>query len=157
MVKELCTDGYWNRLWIIQEIGLTQQIEVRLNGIAMSWKAFIEMITLHENSHEGPLRLNSLHQEKYSGIHAFRKLLSDHQEALYKEPKGRIYDLVGLAADTIGFPMDYNKSLIEAWADTIEFWNRGEDLPSDDIISVRRLVKILLTGANSGPLEQALP
>ena len=33
--------------------------------------------------------------------------------------------------------MDYNKFLIEVWADTMEFWNRGEDLPSDDIFTVR--------------------
>lgn len=115
------------------------------------------MVTSHENCHEGPLRLNSLHQEKYSGIHASRKLLSDHQEALCKEPRDKICDLVGLAADTIGCPMDYNKFLIEVWADTMEFWNRGEDLPSDDIFSVRWLVKSLLTEANSEPLEQALP
>ncbi|KAM0183703.1 hypothetical protein ACHAPF_000145 [Botrytis cinerea] len=102
----------------------------------MSWKAFVEMVTSHENCHEGPLRLNSLHQEKYSGIHASRKLLSDHQEALCKEPRDKICDLVGLAADTIGCPMDYNKFLIEVWADTMEFWNRE---------------------ANSEPLEQALP
>ncbi|TGO60704.1 hypothetical protein BCON_0033g00160 [Botryotinia convoluta] len=103
MVKELCTDGYWNRLWIIQEIGRVRQIEVRFGEIDMSWKAFIEVVILHENSHEGPLRLNSLLREKYSSIHTFRKLLSDHREALCKEPRDKIYGLVGLAADTIGF------------------------------------------------------
>ncbi|TEY35952.1 hypothetical protein BOTCAL_0571g00010 [Botryotinia calthae] len=43
IVKELCTDGYWNGLWIIREIGRVQQTEVRFGKIVMSWKAFIEM------------------------------------------------------------------------------------------------------------------
>ncbi|TGO27999.1 hypothetical protein BPAE_0034g00200 [Botrytis paeoniae] len=123
----------------------------------MSWRAFIEMVTLHNNSDEGPLRLNSLLREKYSGTHTFRRLLSDHREALCTEPRDKIYGLVGLAADTIGFHMDYNRSLIEVWADTMEFMNLNGDLSSDDIVSVGGLVKSLLIGANSRPLEKTLP
>ncbi|KAF5869646.1 putative het domain protein [Botrytis fragariae] len=157
MVKELCADRYWNRLWIIQEIGRARQIEVLFGEIDMSWKAFIKLVTLHNNSDEGAWRLNSLLREKYSGAHIFRKLLSDHREALCKEPRDKIYGLVGSAADTIGFPMDYDKSLVKVWVDTMKFMNRGGGLSKDDIISVGGLVKSLLIGANSGPLEQALP
>lgn len=98
---------------MIQEIGRVRQIEVRFGEIDMSFKAYIEMVTLHNNSDEGPLRLNSLLREKHSGTLTFCKLLNGHREALYTEPRDKIYGLVGLAADTIGFHMDYNQSPIE--------------------------------------------
>jgi hypothetical protein len=156
MVMELCIDGYWDRLWIIQEIGRARQKEVCFGNLAMDWNAFIELATLHNSSCEGPLRLNRLLQEKYSASHTLRKLLQDHRKALCKEPRDKIYGLVGLAADAIGFPMDYRKSLIEIWKDTMEFMNSRELLPPSDVIPFGRLVKSLLIGDHLGPLEQAL-
>jgi hypothetical protein len=156
MVTELCSDGYWDRLWIIQEVGRAHQKEVCFGDLAMDWNAFIEMATLHNSSCQGPLRLNRLLQERYTGSHTLRELLEDHREALCKEPRDKIYGLVGLAADAIKFPMDYTKSLIEIWKDTIVFMNSRGLLPESDIISFGRLVKSLLIGDNLGPLEQVL-
>jgi hypothetical protein len=156
MVKELCADGYWDRLWIIQEIGRARQKEVCFGNLAMDWNAFIEIATLHNTSYEGPLRLKRLLQDKYSGSHTLRKLLYDHREALCKEPRDKIYGLVGLAADAVEFPMDYSKSLINVWTDTMEFMNCQGLLPESDVIPFGGLVKSLLIGANLGPLEQAL-
>jgi hypothetical protein len=156
MVKELCVDGYWDRLWIIQEIGRAHQKEVCFGNTAMAWNGFIELVTLHNSSCKGPLRLNRLLQEKYSGSHTLRKLLQDHREALCKEPRDKIYGLVGLAADAIGFPMDYNKSLVDVWKDTMVFMNARQLLPDSDVIPFGRLVKSLLIGAKTSPLEQVL-
>lgn len=156
MVTRLCADGYWNRLWIIQEIGRARQIKVCFGNLAMGWNDFIDMATLHNRNCDGPLRLNRLLQEKYSGGHTLRKLLQDHREAMCKEPRDKIYGLVGLAIDTIGFPMDYMKSLIEIWRDTMEFMNCRGLLPESDIIPFGRLVKSLLIGADIGPFEQTL-
>lgn len=156
MVKELCLDGYWDRLWIIQEIGRAHQKEVCFGNMAMDWNAFITMAKLHNSSCEGPLRLDRLLQEKYTGSHALRKLLRDHRKALCKEPRDKIYGLVGLAADAIEFPMDYRKSLLEVWKDTMEFMNQRGLLPESDIVPFGGLVKSLLIGADLGPLEQAI-
>jgi len=151
MVMELCADGYWDRLWIIQEISQARQKEVCFGNLAMDWKAFIEIATLHNSSCEGPLRLNRLLQEKYSGSHTLRKLLEGHRKALCKEPRDKIYGLVGLAADAIGFPMDYGKSLIEIWKDSMEPMNRRGLLPMSDVIPFGRLVRSLLIGSCHGP------
>ncbi|RDW56713.1 hypothetical protein BP6252_14006 [Coleophoma cylindrospora] len=156
MVMELCADPYWNRLWIIQEIGRARQKQVCFGSLAMDWNAFIEIVTLHNSSCEGPLRLNRLLQDKYSGSHTLRKLLQDNRAALCKEPRDKIYGLVGLAADAIGFPVDYRKSLIEIWKDTMEFMNCRDLLPESDIIPFGGLLKSLLIGTSLGPLEQAL-
>ena len=52
--------------------------------------------------------------------------------------------------------MDYSKSLIKVWTDTMEFMNRRRLLPESDIILFGELVKSLLIGADLGPVEQAL-
>ncbi|KAH8683229.1 heterokaryon incompatibility protein-domain-containing protein [Tricladium varicosporioides] len=156
MVMDLCADGYWDRLWIVQEIGRASKKKVCLGNLGLDWNAFIQTVTLHNSSAEGPLRLNRLLQEKYSGSHTLRRLLQDHQGALCKEPRDKIYGLVGLADDAVGFPMDYGKSLIEVWTDTMEFMNRQRLLQESNLIPFGGLVKSLLIGADLGPLKQAL-
>lgn len=156
MATELCSDGYWNRLWIIQEIGKARDRKVCFGTLAMEWDQFIVMATLHNSNSDGPLRLNRLVHEKYDGSHTLRKLLQDHRQALCKEPRDKIYGLIGLAADAYQFPMDYTKSLIEVWTDTMVFVNRWGLLLEPDIISFGALVKSLLIGDNLAPLQQAL-
>ena len=52
--------------------------------------------------------------------------------------------------------MDYSKSLIKVWTDTMEFMNRQGLLPESDVILFGGLVKSLLIGSDLGPVEQAL-
>ncbi|RYP71291.1 hypothetical protein DL771_004868 [Monosporascus sp. 5C6A] len=156
MVKELCTDGYWNRLWIIQEIVQARQIKVCFGKLAMTWAHFTHLVTMHNSDSGGPLRLDRHRKERYNGSHTFQKLLEDHEAAECKEPRDKIYGLVGLAADAHGFPMDYNKSLIEVWTDTMEFMNRQGLLPESELVEFGKLVKRLLMGTQCGPLQQAL-
>jgi len=156
LVTELRADGYWDRLWIIQEIGRAHQKEVCFGDIAMDWYAFIDMIMSHNGGCDGPLRLHRLVQDKYSGSHTLRNLLQDHQEALCKEPRDKIYGLLGLAADAIEFPVDYGKSLLEVWTDTMEFMNGQQLLSEPEIVPFAMLIKRLLIGNNLRPLRQAL-
>jgi hypothetical protein len=156
MVTELCSDGYWNRLWIIQEIGRARQSMVCFGALAMGWNAFIKMVTLHNSSCDGPLRLDRLVQGKYTGSFTLQKLLQDHGKASCKEPRDKIYGLIGLATDACQFPMDYNKSLLEVWTDTMVFMNARSLLLEPDIIPFGGLVKSLLIGNNLGPLKQVL-
>jgi hypothetical protein len=156
LVKELRSDGYWDRLWIIQEIGRARKNIVCFGTSAMDWNAFIEMITPSKSSFDGPLRLDRLVKEKYTGSLTLQKLLQDHRKASCKEPRDKIYGLIGLAADAFQFPMDYNKSLLEVWTDTMVFLNAQGSLRECDIIPFGSLVKSLLIGNNPEPLQQAL-
>ena len=134
MVAELRGDRYWDRVWIIQELGRANQIKVCFgHDSAMGWTQFIALITLHNSGSEGPLMINRLLQEKYSGSHTLRKLLEDHRKALCQEPRDKIYGLVGLAADAIRFPMDYGRSLADVWKDTMVFMNSRKLLPEPNI------------------------
>ncbi|RYP41598.1 hypothetical protein DL767_000940 [Monosporascus sp. MG133] len=156
MVKELCADSYWNRLWIIQEIVQARQIKVCFGKLVMTWAHFTHLVTMHNSDGGGPLRLDRHRKERYNGSHTFRKLLGDHEAAECKEPRDKIYGLVGLAADAHGFPMDYNKSLIEIWTDTMEFMNGRRLLPESELVEFGKLIKRLLMGTQCGPLQQAL-
>lgn len=119
MVKLLCADEYWNRLEIIQEIGQARQLEVCFGRFAKGWDAFMDLIIMHQSDGGGPMRLNNLLRERDEDGYPLRKLLYDHRQALCKDRKDKIYGLVGLAGDARGFPLDYQKSLIEIWTDTM--------------------------------------
>lgn len=45
MVKDLCADDYWNRVWIVQEIVQARQIKVCFGKRAMDWPHFIHLVT----------------------------------------------------------------------------------------------------------------
>jgi hypothetical protein len=159
MVQELILDGYWNRLWIIQEIGQARKKQVCFGDLDMAWENFINLITLHGGTGDGgPLKLAHQLKEKHNGAHTFRRLLQDHRHAECKEPQDTIYGLVGLAVDGHGFPMDYNKSLMEVWTDTMEFMNEHglfqETERESDIIYLGSLVKSRLMGTRVTPLQQ---
>ena len=159
MVQELIFDGYWNRLWIIQEIGRARKRRVCFGDLDMPWDSFIHFITFHGSSGgEGPLKLAHQLKEKWNGAHTFRRLLEDHPQAECKEPKDKIYGLVGLAVDGRGFPMDYNKSLFEVWKDTMEFMNGHglfqESERESDIVYFGSLVKSRLMDPQLTPLQQ---
>ena len=161
MVGELIKDGYWNRLWIVQEIGRAEKKQVCFGDLDMTWDSFIRFITMHGDCGSGgPLKLAKQLIEKHTGAHTFRRLLEDHRHAECKEPRDTIYGLVGLAVDGHGFPMDYNKSLMEVWTDTMEFMN-GHRLFQDseresDIMYFGSLVKSRLMNTQCTPLQQLL-
>jgi hypothetical protein len=157
MVKKLYNDEYWKRVWIIQEIGLAEQVEVCFGSSApMHWSSFIHLITMHNLGSEGPMRLSKLRHGRNTGSHTLRTLLRDHQEAKCKERRDKVYGLIGLAADAHRFPMDYTKSLIEVWADVMHYTKKNGLLPEEDTVMFGALVKYLLMDKECTPLEQVL-
>ncbi|KAK5628556.1 hypothetical protein RRF57_004271 [Xylaria bambusicola] len=161
MARELCVDGYWDRLWIVQEITQAQRsrvckIDVCFGSLVMGWDMFIHFVAMHGCAEGGPLRFDRQLSERYTGSHTLKKLLKDHQAAKCKEPKDKIYGLVGLAADARGFPIDYAKSTFEVWVDTMEFMNRRKLLQPEEIVDIGSLVKSLLMDSDCTPLRQSL-
>ncbi|KAG6020283.1 hypothetical protein E4U41_002893 [Claviceps citrina] len=161
------SDGYWDRVWILQEIGKARRIQLCLGAQPVEWDAFIVWIRRHpgggggggvgvednnngkdNDNHVGPLKLDHLRRDKYDGSCSLRRLLVNHAGALSKDPRDKIYGLVGLSTDGRGFPMDYGKSLLEVWSDTIGFMSRHDLLPQDcgERVQFCRLVRDLLGG-----------
>ncbi|KAF5250802.1 hypothetical protein FANTH_4074 [Fusarium anthophilum] len=153
--EKLYNDDYWNRVWIIQEIGQAQKIKVCFGNSAAEWKQFTQFITMHNFGPKGPIRLDRHRVEKYTGSNTLLQLLQDHKEADCQDRKDKVYGLVGMASDARNFSIDYDKSFFQIWTDVMEFMNH-HSLFDGDIISVGHLVKFLLMGAECDPLEQIL-
>lgn len=152
MVKQLCRDPYWNRLWIIQEIGQAHRLKVCFGRFEKHWRDFIDSIRLHQKDGR-PIILDNLRKERNINGYRLRNLLLEHQGALCKEPQDKVYGLVGLAGDAYGFPMGYNRTLMQVWVDTMEFLNEEGLAVDSDLIRVGRVVKSLLFGERTDPLD----
>ncbi|KAK0644334.1 heterokaryon incompatibility protein-domain-containing protein [Cercophora newfieldiana] len=142
---------YWDRLWIIQEIGKAARIEVglvatvatfggaraetnqySLKRIVMCtspWDGLIEGIVkiLGKDKLGGPIRLDQQLRQRYEGKHTLRALLETHKDAKCGVLHDKIYGLVGLAEDSYGFAIDYRKSQFDVWKDAILFLNPVDD------------------------------
>ncbi|KAH7019521.1 heterokaryon incompatibility protein-domain-containing protein [Ilyonectria destructans] len=156
LAEELYNDGYWNRLWIIQEIGRAREIKVCFGNAAVEWDQFTHFVTMHNIGPHGPMTLKRQREEKYTGSATLLQLLQAHRDALCQDSKDKVYGLVGMASDARGFVIDYKKSVSEIWTDVMEFMNRHGLFADKDIISVGHLVRDLLMGAECDPLQQIL-
>ncbi|KAI1339869.1 heterokaryon incompatibility protein-domain-containing protein [Xylariaceae sp. FL0016] len=159
MVKELCQDGYWHRLWIIQEISQGQgtqynRLKVCFGKLVFRWDLFIHMLTMHNCNDEAPLRL---HQQLQESGHTLRGLLVRYEGAKCADPKDKIYGLIGLAADARDFPtIDYKKSTYEIWEDTMVFMNKYKMLHETEIVPFGHLVKKLLKLDVCTPMQNVI-
>jgi hypothetical protein len=166
MGEELYSDEYWDRVWIVQEIGKARKIQVCVGEGEVAWDDFIKMVekfaqswrrvvqSKDYNNEGGLFNLERQLQEKYARGHTLRELLENHQNSVCKDPRDKIYGFVGLAADARGFPMDYQKSLWEVWKDTMLFANRHSMISRFNIFHFGRLVKSLLGGSNMATRDQ---
>ncbi|KAF7918562.1 hypothetical protein BELL_0210g00020 [Botrytis elliptica] len=160
----VCSNEYWKRLWIIQEIGKARKLVIFFGQELIDWQRFVETITLdwpypawitqetmEENALSQTVPWNLYYQlrNKYDGAHKLQNLMANHRQALCKEPRDKVYGLVGLATDCYaGFPMDYRKTLYEVWKDTVIFRNSDTRVDQSDILKFGKLVRDSLGGPN---------
>ncbi|PNY28865.1 Heterokaryon incompatibility protein 6 [Tolypocladium capitatum] len=148
----IVTDTYWNRVWILQEIGKARKIHVCIGGgEALDWDRFIGWVdrdSRRSTNGGGPFNLDHLRRNKYGGSCSLRRLLENHAGARCKDPRDKVYGLVGLSSDGRGFPMDYRKSLLDVWVDTVNFMSRNGLLPEScpERVAFCKLVRDLLGG-----------
>ncbi|TGO35106.1 hypothetical protein BHYA_0170g00180 [Botrytis hyacinthi] len=166
----VCSNEYWKRLWIIQEIGKARKLIIFFGHELIDWQRFVETITLdwpypawmtqetmEENalSQTVPWSLYYQLRNKYDGGHKLQNLMANHRQALCKEPRDKVYGLVGLATDCYaGFPMDYRKTLYEVWKDTVLFRNSDTRVHQSDILKFGKLVRDSLGGPNITTMKE---
>ncbi|KAL8367144.1 hypothetical protein RB595_008902 [Gaeumannomyces hyphopodioides] len=161
----LLEDPYWDRLWILQELGRAQRIVVCLHLHTLPWKEFVALFVdeprpgarFFEDDipDRGPVRLDAvIVQAKYATL---EQLLCDHIHAKCSNRLDKIYGLLGLASDGAGFPVDYRKTRFEVWRDTIHFIS---ETVKTDLAAMARLIKELLTRndfVDQGHFRQPIP
>src|SRR6185369_11072737 len=90
--RDACSDEYWDRLWIIQEIGKARKIRVCLGATPMDWARFMDLLKVVKSpKNKGPWKMQTQLVTKYTGGHKLRNLLDAHKKALCKDPRDKIY------------------------------------------------------------------
>lgn len=148
LIFNICNREYWNRVWIIQEIGKARRIKIHYGSRSTDWNTFINVIKNREAVADCmPLKLAKQLLNKYNGGRKLHNLLETYQTALCKDPRDKIYGFTGLATDCQGrLPIDYGKTLFEVWRDVVIFKITDRDAPQHDILRFARLVQHLLGG-----------
>ncbi|KAK2608620.1 hypothetical protein QQS21_002849 [Conoideocrella luteorostrata] len=152
-IKNIAKEEYWKRMWVVQEIGNATKVEVCLGDEAVDWDTLRKSVPRPHQQitpDSDPFsRLDFTKKDRCNGGCSLTWLLNFHRNAECKDPRDKIYGLIGLATDGHGFPMDYGKNLFEVWIDTIDFVNSHELLsnPPREPIEFYSLIRNLLGGA----------
>jgi Heterokaryon incompatibility protein (HET) len=148
LFKEMGGVDYWNRVWIIQEIGKARRIRIHYGSVVIDWETFISTIRdLPWLRDCLPIKLADQMLDKYGDGYKLENLLKTHQKALCKDVRDKIYGFTGLANDNYGrLSMDYEKSLFEIWKDVVTFRAADSTIPQHDILQFAGFVRDLLGG-----------
>jgi hypothetical protein len=151
---ELGSDCYWERVWIIQEIGKARSIQVCFDEHSISWSDFIRDLKWTSAWEDcGPLKIDRQLQEKYQNSHTLVYLLQTYENSKCKDLRDKIYGFIGLAIDCYGFPMDYSKSTYEVWEDTMAFLSWHDLVEPSSVVEFGKLVKRLLGYEQTAPIK----
>lgn len=139
----LCDREYWERLWIIQEIGLAKKLSIVYvdpwNLWRYPWDDFVELLSHSQtdmkepyfNKAELPLKLAQQRRDKH--ISRLERLLVDFNGAKCEEPRDKIYGLLGLASDcpVNKIKVDYEKPMFELFEEVVSVFYH-HTTPSED-------------------------
>jgi hypothetical protein len=148
-LEDMCSRDYWNRVWIIQEIGKARRIQIPVNEQLIDWgiASVKELPTLAESV---PLKLANGLLDKYGHGHRLHTLLSEHSQAMCKDPRDKIYGFIGLAIDCDSrFPIGYDIGHYEIWKDAVVCQSRNLMAKKPELWSLPVSCIICLAGRKS--------
>ena len=119
-VKDLLARSYWRRLWIVQEVILARDI---LRSSMTSWSRFEDFLKgdfLFWNSDSHPAgNLIRTRLETRAPFILFEAILRFQRRMKCKDPRDKVYGLVGLTGDGQQVPVDYSKSVSDIYTDVV--------------------------------------
>ncbi|EPE35805.1 hypothetical protein GLAREA_05143 [Glarea lozoyensis ATCC 20868] len=137
---------YWKRLWIVQEVGQARDLEIHFREGSQSWTNFVEKLQ-RNNHHDAslPQRLQEEREDRY-GSYTMLNLMRNHKDKFCKDPRDKIYALIGLARDVMDsrYPVNYSTSLEQVYFDAIEYRNSDPSRSQHDIVEFSQLARQLL-------------
>ena len=143
--EALCGNLYWSRMWIVQEIVNARDISILYHPAFLHVKQPIGWAEVSHSSSRvwfGPSLLNELRGRKHTL--EITELLIKHKRAGCLDPRDKIYGLVGLSNSCNGFPIDYTKTLLEVWRDTISWFIVKGLAPEREFLAWARFLRDLL-------------
>jgi hypothetical protein len=145
LTKAICCNPYWDRLWIIQEVAKARWLMVHLNDSQMEWEELLPL--LHDSPYFSSSRMERMEYHlanKYEKFYKLEHLLEAHKNALCREPRDKVYGLLGLDPGWLYFTVDYQKSLYQIWKDTVHYRQNVPNGGYIPILPFARLVKACL-------------
>ncbi|CAM1505827.1 Fc.00g114640.m01.CDS01 [Cosmosporella sp. VM-42] len=157
-IYRLIHQEYWKRAWVVQEIGLADNIIVQFGSHSLKWDIFVSIVEEYKSLApqdrrvENILRLQRLRSTKYGDQkqYSLRALLKKFRDVHCEQVHDRVYAFRGLAKDQLngGLPASYHKSIEEVYADIIRF-EKGSDLypntTAREMVFFSGLVRQILT------------
>jgi hypothetical protein len=112
-VRHLCRNSYWTRVWIVQEIGLAQNIRIHWSRDHIEWDDFVSLYAVLPKDLQESLAFQLVQQRMArDGLSSFLKdLLEAFKHSRCLDPRDKVYGLLGLADDCQGGTLtaDYAK------------------------------------------------
>ncbi|EPE31154.1 hypothetical protein GLAREA_04121 [Glarea lozoyensis ATCC 20868] len=159
-VHGLIHEGYWNRAWIIQEVGMASTIMVYFGTESMEWNDFVKLLNWYreKNSNDAAtqtvIKLDAMRRSKFTqkGNFSLQNLVDGFRDAFCTLQHDKVYAFIGLANDTVEeeIPINYQKSIPEVYHDIMRHHFHSLQLESQqtssiDAVYFAALVRRLLT------------
>ncbi|CZR65228.1 uncharacterized protein PAC_15128 [Phialocephala subalpina] len=156
----LIHEGYWNRAWIVQEVGMASKIMVSFGSEPMEWNDFVKLLNWYreKNSNDAAtqsiLKLDNMRRSKFAqtGNFSLQNLVDEFRDAFCTLPHDKVYAFIGLANDTAEneIPINYQKSASEVYHDIMRhhfdsLQSESQQTSSIDAVYFAALVRRLLT------------
>ncbi|KAH6718052.1 heterokaryon incompatibility protein-domain-containing protein [Leptodontidium sp. MPI-SDFR-AT-0119] len=143
-LAHFCNRRYWTRRWIIQEIALAGRCVIQCGDKTLDWDVFqavcLEIVRpnpLRNDFAPGVQLVTSIGQSlavtyaklrsQRTKVHSLQFLLEAFEQARCKEPKDKIFAILGLIDHSSRETLvaDYKKSLFELWVDVVWYMLQG--------------------------------
>ena len=143
--RDICESPYWNRLWIVQEVGQARDLEVHFREGSISWAKLINRLQGAKCDATLPLQLPKERDDSY-GSYTMLNLMRNHKDKLCKDQRDKIYALIGLARDVADsrYPVNYSTSLEQVYLDAIEYHTSDHLRDQYDIVEFSQPARHLL-------------
>lgn len=125
---------YWQRTWIIQEIGEAVRLEVHFAGGSLSWNAFVSAVhTIGKLfpyvSGTGRIdTLDNLRKSKQDGeIYALSNLVCDFRDTFCYMPQDKLFAFLGMADDDLAsiITAAYDQPLTDVYHQFVQYLSRS--------------------------------
>ena len=125
IIRDICGNSYWTRLWIVQEIGLARSLRICWGRDHIEWDDFASLCPVLPNDLQKSVAFQLvLQRQARDGLSCFLKdLLDTCKGSLCLDPRDKVYGLLGLADDCRegSLTADYSKSLFDVYEDVVRF------------------------------------
>ncbi|KAI1363241.1 heterokaryon incompatibility protein-domain-containing protein [Xylaria arbuscula] len=134
-IQSVSHHPYWERLWILQEIGLGREVEFVVYFITgvrnFTWEQFHETWDNHLSPNMRAVL--SLRDNRYTENPRLEVLLEKFRYAKCAEWRDKVFGLLGLATDNLkdALKVDYEISRLDLFANLIDFFYKAPALKDD--------------------------